>query len=180
MGKVIDETGNRYGRLTVLEQFFDAEESKAQWICKCDCGNETLVRGDSLRSGSTKSCGCLHTFPEGVAAFNALVHTMITSAEKRGYEWHLTKEQVRSLSKLPCYYCGVEPSQVTRYPSMNGVYVYNGLDRVDNNKGYTIDNVVPCCKVCNRAKGTATLEEFKEWVGLVNKRFYEEWSDVNC
>jgi len=60
--KVIDITGQRFGRLTVLEQVpvppFYATRN-AWWKCKCDCGNETLVRGAAMKNGSVKSCGCL-------------------------------------------------------------------------------------------------------------------------
>ena len=57
-----DETGKRYGRLTVLHR----DESKPSghgykvwWICKCDCGNIKSIKGENLRRGLTKSCGCL-------------------------------------------------------------------------------------------------------------------------
>lgn len=57
--KLIDEVGNRYGRLTVIERAENAPDGKAQWLCKCDCGNLRTVSGVNLRSGHTKSCGCL-------------------------------------------------------------------------------------------------------------------------
>jgi hypothetical protein len=43
-------------------------------------------------------------------------------------------------------------------------FCYNGLDRVDNGKGYEIDNVVPCCKECNYAKCDRTQKDFVNWV----------------
>lgn len=49
----------------------------------------------------------------------------------------------------------------------NGAYTYNGIDRVDNNKGYTITNSVPCCKDCNFAKRDMTHDEFIAWVTRV-------------
>ena len=56
--KLINLTGLRYGRLTVIER--DENKGKiAAWRCICDCGNETIVRGDHLRSGVSQSCGCL-------------------------------------------------------------------------------------------------------------------------
>lgn len=58
MGKVVDITGNRYGRLTVIE-FVDIEHRMARWRCKCDCGNEVVTYGNHLRMGQTRSCGCL-------------------------------------------------------------------------------------------------------------------------
>ena len=58
MGKVIDETGNRYGMLAVLERS-DTSSRRARWHCLCDCGNETTVLGADLRRGHTRSCSCL-------------------------------------------------------------------------------------------------------------------------
>lgn len=60
MNKLIkNETGNRYGRLVVLEHVKHPNRREACWRCLCDCGNEHAVRGSSLRTGITKSCGCL-------------------------------------------------------------------------------------------------------------------------
>lgn len=58
MPKCIDLTGQRFGKLTVLERTENIGTS-AGWRCRCDCGKETVVRTASLRSGGTKSCGCL-------------------------------------------------------------------------------------------------------------------------
>lgn len=44
-------------------------------------------------------------------------------------------------------------------------YYYTGLDREDNTLGYLYSNLVPCCKVCNRAKSTMTRAEFLTWIG---------------
>lgn len=54
----IDLTGQRYGKLTVLSPV-DKRNNKWRWLCRCDCGKETIVSGQSLRRGSTQSCGCL-------------------------------------------------------------------------------------------------------------------------
>ena len=60
----IDITGQKFNRLTVLkkvsieEYFYDTGQG-SHWLCKCDCGNSTYVRGTDLRSGRIKSCGCL-------------------------------------------------------------------------------------------------------------------------
>lgn len=57
-GRFIDETGNRYGSLTVLYQSANKSDNKIKWVCLCDCGNIIETLGRSLRTGSTKSCGC--------------------------------------------------------------------------------------------------------------------------
>lgn len=62
MAKAIDLTGNKYGKLTVIARAEDqvTREGKrfVQFLCKCECGNTTIVRSSSLRSGATSSCGC--------------------------------------------------------------------------------------------------------------------------
>lgn len=62
MGKFIDLTGQKYGRLLVEERGPDIvfpSGKKTQWWCRCDCGNRVLANTNELRSGNTKSCGCL-------------------------------------------------------------------------------------------------------------------------
>ena len=59
MGKVIDITGQKFNRLTVLERSLPNQNHLAMWKCKCDCGTEVIVAGTLLRNGHTKSCGCL-------------------------------------------------------------------------------------------------------------------------
>lgn len=65
MGKIIDLTGQRFGRLTVIEQvepYISPKGHKAiRWLCCCDCGNEKTVTHGHLCSGATISCGCYHS-----------------------------------------------------------------------------------------------------------------------
>ena len=58
MGQFIDLTGQRFGRLTVIRRVENIG-IKTAWLCKCDCGNEITVISNSLRTGNTKSCGCI-------------------------------------------------------------------------------------------------------------------------
>lgn len=175
----IDETGNRYGRLTVLEYLGPGTYRRAQWLCICDCGNKKKAYGHNLRKGRNKSCGCLnkeiswHRLPLGEGAFNYLCNRLKRNAKERGYEFDLTKEQVRAVVTQNCHYCGSLPTQVTKYRRCNGSFTYNGIDRVDNSRGYVESNVVPCCGRCNRAKDTMDVEEFKVWVVQIYKHFIE-------
>ena len=62
MGKFIDLTGQRFGRLEVIgkvEKPSNRKYTAAYWLCKCDCGNKKVVASIDLRRGVTKSCGCL-------------------------------------------------------------------------------------------------------------------------
>ena len=72
MGGFKDETGNRYGRLMVLEEAGRGSDRAIRWRCRCDCGNITIVRGRDLRQGKTKSCGCLASEVRGTTLLKDL------------------------------------------------------------------------------------------------------------
>ena len=67
MGSFIDMSGQRFGRMLVIDLDVDRIEKRKKsgkkqilyWNCICDCGNTAVVRQDFLKSGKTKSCGCL-------------------------------------------------------------------------------------------------------------------------
>lgn len=76
MGHRIDITGQRFGQLTVIK--FDHKDYKRQqfWLCKCDCGKESVVMGHNLKSGGTKSCGCsFSTSPKRGGLKHGMTHT---------------------------------------------------------------------------------------------------------
>ena len=159
--KAIDETGNVYGKLTVIEQVERRyKNGSVRWRCRCECGKETEVAGSELRRDRSKSCGCQWGLYKRVDTeydpdFNRYFRDTKRGAANRGYEFSLTREQVYSLVQQNCTYCGISPG--------NRI----GLDRVDNERGYTPDNIVPCCEDCNRAKLTRTTEEFLSWAERV-------------
>ena len=179
MSTLIDLKDKVYGRLTVIERRGSNRFKKALWLCKCECGKETIVESTNLRNGHTRSCGCLmggyNKLSYGVAAFNVLYGEMKRGATKRNLVWKLNKEYVLDITKRPCHYCGIGPKKSLaggKSQSFNGDYFYNGIDRINNNKGYTTNNTVPCCEDCNRAKLTRTASQFLTWTKKIN--IYQE------
>jgi len=59
MPKFIDLTGQKFGRLIIIERSNNNKSNKITWLCKCDCGNEKIACGGDLKNGRIKSCGCL-------------------------------------------------------------------------------------------------------------------------
>jgi len=59
MSKIIDLTGQKFGRLTVIKRATNNHKGNARWHCQCDCGKEKIIVGLSLRNNNTQSCGCL-------------------------------------------------------------------------------------------------------------------------
>ena len=97
--------------------------------------------------------------PSGV---RALYLHYVQQARVRKKTFDLTEEQVGLLVSSVCRYCGQVPSAV-----FAGKYVYTGIDRLNNDLGYSWSNCGPACKVCNRAKGQQTEAEFLSWVRRV-------------
>lgn len=174
--KIRDITGQKFNRLLPLERFSIGGHSV--WKCQCDCGNITNVALGHIIDGHTKSCGCYNldniTLPPEQAAFNQVYLQYKQKARDRNYSFELTKDEVRILTKQNCYYCGDKPLQVKKNIHNNGDYIYNGIDRLDNTKGYIIDNCVPCCGICNIMKRDMTVEEFYGQIDkIIRKRIME-------
>lgn len=60
MSKIIDLTGKRFNRLTIIKRVENNRFGKVCWLCECDCGNEVIVESQNIRTNHTKSCGCLN------------------------------------------------------------------------------------------------------------------------
>lgn len=95
--------------------------------------------------------------------FSSVVVQRHESSKKR--EGDLSLEYLRNAIEEPCEYCG------NYYSKTGDGHMVNGIDRVNNSKGYFQNNSVPCCYICNKAKRVHTKEEFLE---LIHK-IYEYW-----
>ena len=181
MSELIDLTEKIFGRLTVIKREYpNGKRGEPRWLCRCECGKQKVIFGKNLRQGYSQSCGCLRDenvgnrrrLRSGLASMRGLINSYKNGAKKRGIKYELTEKQFAEITKQNCYYCGAKPNEVIIYKECNGAYIYNGIDRIGNNKGYTINNVAPCCKKCNWAKNDSTIKEYKDWIkNSYNKMF---------
>ncbi|HYT42496.1 MAG TPA: hypothetical protein VEP90_09125 [Methylomirabilota bacterium] len=177
--KRIDLVGKRFGKLIVLNLREKDRFGNVRWDCLCDCGNKSVVRGDKLRKGITRSCGCLREEyiqscigkphpsrkPPGHAARNKVISCYKHNATKRRLMWMLEDVEAIALFESKCYYCGTDPSNHIKVSGRSwSEYWYNGIDRFDNKIGYIPGNCVPCCHRCNWAKSNMSFEEFNDWI----------------
>jgi hypothetical protein len=169
-----DEIGKKYGKLTVIG-FSQIKKNGAYWLVQCDCGSlPKEVCGSQLRNGNIKSCGCSHK-DTGVKSRkketpgNTCFSNYKGKAKRKGIIFDLSKDFFLKLTQQKCYYCGCEPYQRVRTKEgwTHENFYYNGLDRIDSSNGYTEDNVVPCCGICNTAKLAMPREDFLSWVERV-------------
>jgi len=156
--------GQRFGNLVVIEYIKADPWGKAIWRCQCDCGNQTEVTGSNLRQGITKGCGCLRgkaiRLGLGESARNRVLQTYQKHAAERGLRWQLTHQEFCDLTTKACFYCGKPPQNKSETRDTHGAFMYSGIDRVDNTQGYSSNNTVPCCKLCNWMKKHLTKDEF--------------------
>lgn len=133
-------------------------------LYKCDCGNEKLISIRNVLSNKTKSCGCLNK-ANIESTIKYLYNRYKFKAKEKGLSFNISLEQFKIITSENCHYCKIEPSQ--KAENNNIVYAYNGIDRKDNNVGYELENSLPCCKVCNRAKNSMKYEEFIEYLDRI-------------
>lgn len=179
-----DVTGETRNKLTFISYFGKNNHKNNTWRVKCDCGKEIIAEFSDVNTGRIKSCGCLKTekaretnsLAFGEASFNQVYRYYKSSAKQRGLTFELTKERFKTLTQMNCYYCNSEPENTKMNIYNNGHYVYNGLDRVNNDLGYTENNVLPCCKTCNFAKRGLSITEFKLWIQKLVKRAKENYN----
>lgn len=158
------------------------------YICKCDCGVTKEILGNSLTNGDSKSCGCSQMEQKikgakyGSNAKGRVMKDYLVGAKIRGLDFSLSDERFFELTQQPCYYCDASPMSIKQSWSTNPLsepYTYNGIDRVNNALGYTKENCVTCCKICNYAKKNLSLDEFKSWVTrLVNH--FDTWKSKDA
>lgn len=149
MSKLKDLIGQRFGRLTVVERAENkiyGNKQKATWLCHCDCGNDVIVVGESLRTGATKSCGCLHK--EGLHTIHGMRYTKLYT------DWLGIKARCSNPKSIVYKHYGGR--SITFYPAwaddFQAFYDYvsklehfgekgYSLDRIDNNGNYEPGNV---------------------------------------
>jgi hypothetical protein len=161
----IDRTGKRYGCLVALERAGKTKHNRVFWKCRCDCGNELLVTSNNLHYKNSRSCGCgRQKLPLGQAAFNNIYRGYKATAKKKNIVFALTKEDFSFIANMNCFYCGGKPAQISKPGKYSGEFIYSGIDRINSDKGYTSDNIVPCCGTCNTMKNSLSVSEFKEHI----------------
>lgn len=173
----IDDT---YGWWTVVELVKYQGRPGAR--CRCRCGHEQVLLQSNLRNGHATKCKTCSYANRGPLVAKRITgdhlaakdkfHDYQTKARKRGIEWNLDYDKFLYYTKQNCFYCGEGPSNINKIPEKEWAddFVYNGLDRLDNSKGYEESNVLPCCKYCNYMKRELSYQDFMVRVTRINQR----------
>jgi 5-methylcytosine-specific restriction endonuclease McrA len=176
--------GTKVHRLTVQGWFWQTylhktkQKRRRMYICLCECGRTMHARSFALRHQIAYSCGCYVKETQAARlskhGYDYLIRSLMRnyrhSAQRRNHEFMLTYEEFAQLIQSDCYYCGAKPhTQLKDYMRRLKTkdvssFRYNGIDRLDNARGYVLDNCVTACDVCNNAKSTLSYATFVEWI----------------
>lgn len=160
MSKFIDLTGKRFYRKIVLGLHENRIGRHLAWKVSCDCGNNYVATTQSVRRGKhCEQCAYKGERPyRRKRPYEAQYNIFLGRAR---YPVTITYEQFLELTKEDkCHYCKAEIGwQQYRIHSEGSA---SNLDRKDNTKGYSLDNVVVCCPRCNYGKNRYFT--YEEWV----------------
>lgn len=144
-------------------------QKRALWRVKCDCGVIKEMSTSTLMHGLTVSCGHvgiqirkngINKRPFGLANLNYKYLSYKSRAKYMKVNFNLSREEFKEIIDKNCYYCDGIPELHHTKRSYNGLYISNGIDRIDSKKGYILKNAVPCCQKCNVMKNKYPTEEF--------------------
>ena len=126
-------------------------EYRPYYKVKCTkCGHIHVKLYNKTNWLNCKGCQrCIASFDD--SKLNRIKNVYKSNAKVRNISWELTDSEFLELVTKSCAYCGHTQE-------------YNGIDRIDSNKGYTVNNCVPCCSWCNTMKLDHTLEEFLQHI----------------
>jgi hypothetical protein len=147
----------------------------SKWKVRCpNCNTETWKFSNTL-TGLKYPCkrcydNSMKLYENEGPAIRKAFMSLKSNAKSRGLSVELSEDNFFEIAKNKCIYCDASPTEKTP-PKKWQISVYlNGIDRVDNSIGYTVENSVACCKQCNWSKKDLTLEEWNLWIDMIIKK----------
>lgn len=158
-----DLANKRFGKLVVIRY-----NGNAKWLCQCDCGNQTIVRSDYLKSGHTQSCGCIHKKYGGNVKTDRLyrlyrgIIQRTTTLRKDNHNYTYINKNIKM-----CDEWRNDFNKFKEWALANG-YDYSKsaneqtIDRIDNDKGYYPNN----CRFVSRKENNQNKRKKKGFICL--------------
>ena len=146
MSKLIDLTGQRFGRLVVVGRAENSTDGRVRWLCKCDCGQSKIVLREHLKKGRTKSCGCVKSessskrFKKHGGRKSKLYHVWSSMKDRCTNQDCKQFEDYGGRGIKVCKEWMDDFSAFQKWALENGYKEGLTIDRKNNDKGYSPDN----------------------------------------
>lgn len=164
MSEKLDIKGKDFNNWTVVDYALSNKNGKSMWLCKCNlCKKLKIVGGTELVKGKSRSCkSCASKQFRKKRPYEHLYNKLVASIKRSGHTNSISYDDFLIFTKqLQCHYCRWEVPWPTHQIANMPRHGYN-LDRKDNGKGYSVDNCVVCCGLCNFTKADRfTYDEMK-------------------
>ncbi len=161
MGKCTDLTGQKFGKLIVNGFSHFDKHHHSHWTCRCECGTIKSIARNALICNLTKSCGCYHKTVTRLRPFESRYNYLLNFNQTSDIVEITYEDFVKFTNTKNCHYCtAIIPWTAYQGNGKKGNNSYY-LDRMDNSKGYTLDNCVVCCPRCNKGKGFSFT--YQQW-----------------
>ncbi len=162
--------GKKFGLLTVISEFGKDKYLNRVWLCQCDCGNTCKVITTYLNNGKVTSCKCnqykkgdgVHNYSGYKDITGTKWNSIVNNAKTRELELSITKEFVWELFLKQNKKCAISGLEIDYKLGTASV------DRIDNNKGYTEDNIWIVHKDINLMRNKFELNYFISMCKLIS------------
>lgn len=185
MPRKIDLTGKRFTRLVVLREIPERKDGVIIWECKCDCGKTVYARGQSLREGHYKSCGCLKTerftkmakeyprkknSPEKNRLYNIWqgMRRRTMKPNRQNYRWYGARG-IRVCDEWSNSFSAFE-----KWAMSHGYNNDLSIDRIDPDGNYCPDN----CRWASKTEQSRNRCNTRYFTYLGKTKTVSEWADI--
>lgn len=177
-----DLTGRRFGQLVAVQVDSKTKSGNSKWLCECDCGKKTVVIGSKLKTGHTKSCGCLKTSQSGLSQSRIyrIWQGMIARCENYlndNYYWY----GLKGISVCEDWH---DFQKFYDWAVWHGYSTGLTIDRIDMNNNYKPENCrwVTQKKQCNNHSSNRIIQyknnrlTVSEFADLLGYKYWTVWN----
>lgn len=202
-GRKMHYPGEQIACYTLIKKI----DFNSKWLVKCNkCGREQELHINTLKNRTTDVCYfCLHPneterpytkrknqkcmpIDERIYTYyKGTIENKNKNSSNKYKSFYLTQEEFTNLIYSNCSYCGSEPTEDNMWnkgskrKNDDTIVKINGIDRIDSNLGYTKENCVPCCPICNRFKSDLSKQSFLSHIYKITnyqKKLNDQSKDV--
>lgn len=160
--------------LKIVDGPFESNTKRnVKYLVECpSCNSSNLKYGNTLKN---IKIGCSPCYAKSLRrtdkkpAFSKYYSSLKANAKSRSIEVEISLDEFVKIASNNCYWCDLPPQPKNGFKEWQDSVMISGIDRKDNSIGYTVQNSVPCCYDCNRAKSDLPIDLWMYWIARIVK-----------